>query len=76
MRTGIWHRGPEGWYRTKTGADAARLVQTTSTSQPCPHANGWFDTVKLWPRSARVFVCTDCERIVPESSTSSTEAIK
>lgn len=36
----------------------------TTTRCPCKHANGWFDVVKLWPRSVRVFACTDCERIV------------
>lgn len=42
----------------------SRQWSFTSTYRPCKHANGWFDVVKLWPRSVRVFACTDCERIV------------
>jgi len=33
---------------------------TSTVTEPCKHANGWFVTVKFWIFSKRIFVCSDC----------------
>jgi hypothetical protein len=42
------------------------IVTSTSTwPPPCEHENGWYDTVPTWISWIKVFVCTDCERVIP-----------
>lgn len=41
-----------------------QYVQATATA-PCKHLNGWYGTVKFWIFSKEVFVCTDCDRLMP-----------
>lgn len=38
---------------------------TISLTQPCPHSNGWYDSIpaRFWGRRS-VFVCTDCGDIL------------
>ena len=37
---------------------------TVCTGMICEHKNGFYDTVYFWIFRKRVFVCTDCERIL------------
>lgn len=37
---------------------------TTTSPPPCRHLNGWWDVVHFSIAKKRVFVCTDCARIL------------
>lgn len=41
-------------------------VTVTATRTICYHANGWFQPIRfLFWREPQVFVCTDCEDVIP-----------
>ena len=37
---------------------------TTTKSIQCKHKTGWYEEIPFWVFRKKVFVCTDCERIV------------
>ncbi len=45
--------------------DQTEYVTSTSTWPPsCEHKNGWYDSVRTWFSRIKVFVCTDCDRVI------------
>lgn len=40
-------------------------VTTTSTSSPiCSHKNGWYGKVSFWLFNRRIFMCSDCGKLL------------
>ena len=37
---------------------------TTTISQECTHATGWFGSVKTAFRRIRIFMCSDCGKLL------------
>jgi len=48
----------------RLGIRQRETYATTCSEEPCGHKNGWYDKIDGFFVDKKVFVCTDCLRIL------------